>query len=314
MIDKYKCIVCKQGARGQRDSRRLSVVHVECDRCGRFEALEQDDEVSGYLIPAETRHLLSAFLRRHFDQTGMPFTIDHRDGRAFPSGFVEPSVTEKIARTLALAANRSKSFGARVSVTPHDDWSRIGARDGGELEHLLAHLVETHMLVSDSLSPASGAVQDITVTGKGWAEVDLLRPSRTTGRQAFVAMSFHDDLAPAFETGIEPALNQDSGYEALRVDRSHPEGKIDDFILAELRRSRLLVADLTKLRPSVILEAGFALGLEIPVIWTCRRDNFDAVQRDLFDARQYAFLLWDAPGDLRALLRDRIRARFPLRA
>jgi hypothetical protein len=56
--------------------------------------------------------------------------------------------------------------------------------------------------------------------------------------------------------------------------KHHHLNKVDDVIVAEIRRSRFLVADFTcepgKVRGGVYFEAGFARGLNIPIIWTCR--------------------------------------------
>src|SRR5262249_39657567 len=93
--------------------------------------------------------------------------------------------------------------------------------------------------------------------------------------------------------------------------------KIDDEIIAEIRRSRFLVADFTcellehegktfaLPRGGVYYEAGFAQGLGIPVIWTVRSDCIDHVH---FDTRQYSHVVWDDRADLRTKLRTRIGA------
>ena len=127
--------------------------------------------------------------------------------------------------------------------------------------------------------------------------------------QAFVAMWFDDSVAAAYDEGIERAI-RDCGYEPKRIDRDSTVDKIDDAIIAEIRRSRFIVADFTHgkggARGGVYYEAGFAHGLGVPVIFTCRKDMIDEVH---FDTRQYAHILWDNPSDLRGSLRDRILAR-----
>ena len=64
---------------------------------------------------------------------------------------------------------------------------------------------------------------------------------------------------------------EDAGYQALRIDKKEDVVKIDDEIISEIRRSRFLVADFTQgndgARGGVYFEAGFALGLGIPVIF-----------------------------------------------
>ena len=56
----------------------------------------------------------------------------------------------------------------------------------------------------------------------------------------------------------------------------------------------------------VYYEAGFAHGLEILVIFTCRADIIDEIH---FDTRQYSHITWDNTSELRNSLRDRILAR-----
>jgi nucleoside 2-deoxyribosyltransferase len=75
--------------------------------------------------------------------------------------------------------------------------------------------------------------------------------------------------------------------------------------MAEIRRSGLIVADFTGNRGGVYFEAGFAMGLGLPVIWTVRQDDIDAVH---FDTRQYNHITWSTPQELREKLYNRVMA------
>jgi hypothetical protein len=101
--------------------------------------------------------------------------------------------------------------------------------------------------------------------------------------QAFVAMRFSSELEPAYDLGIAPGLRE-AGYRPLRIDRVPHNGTIDDRIIAEIRRSVFVVADLTEHAAGVYFEAGFALGRSIEVIWCCRHDHLAATH---FDVKQY---------------------------
>ena len=100
-----------------------------------------------------------------------------------------------------------------------------------------------------------------------------------------------------------------SGFRPLRIDRKEHVNKIDDEIIAEIRRSRFLVADFTchpgSPRGGVYFEAGFALALGKPVIWTCRNDLIEHVH---FDTRQFNHIVWASAEDLAERLRNRIGA------
>lgn len=71
-----------------------------------------------------------------------------------------------------------------------------------------------------------------------------------------------------------------------------------------------MIADFTGNRNGVYFEAGFAMGLGIPVIWTCRKDHIDNVH---FDTRQYNHIVWETPEELREKLTYRIEATIPNR-
>ncbi len=133
----------------------------------------------------------------------------------------------------------------------------------------------------------------------------------TVFTQAFIAMWFDSSMDDAFDNGIAPAV-ESAGYQPFRIDRKPNVVKIDDEIVGEIRRSRFLVADFTQYareaRGGVYFEAGFAMGLGIPVIFACRKDVVDANNLH-FDTRQYAHIVWENPEQLRVDLLNRIRAR-----
>jgi hypothetical protein len=129
---------------------------------------------------------------------------------------------------------------------------------------------------------------------------------RATSSQAFVAMWFDPSMDDVYESGFSAAIAA-SGYSPLRIDRKEHDRKIDDQIIAEIRRSAFVVADFTGHRGGVYYEAGFAHGLGRSVILTCRRNELSKLH---FDVRQYNTIPWDTPGDLVAPLQNRILALF----
>jgi nucleoside 2-deoxyribosyltransferase len=117
-------------------------------------------------------------------------------------------------------------------------------------------------------------------------------------------MWFDIEMAPVFDKGFAPAI-KGAGYEPLRIDRKEHANRVDDEIIAEIRRSAFVVADFTGHRGGVYFEAGFAMGLRLPVIWTCRKDEMAGLH---FDIRQYNCIDWESPDDLARRLQLRIEA------
>ena len=152
------------------------------------------------------------------------------------------------------------------------------------------------------------------LTIEGYTHLSELKQANPKSTRAFVAMWFGDPddererMDNAYERGIKPAIEA-AGYRPVRSDKMDHLDKIDDRIVAEIRRSRFVVADFTQgksgARGGVYFEAGFAKGLNIEVIFTCRKDSIKNVH---FDTRQYRHIVWETPEELQTELLNCIRA------
>lgn len=143
------------------------------------------------------------------------------------------------------------------------------------------------------------------ITPKGWAYLDSLKYKNVDSQLVFIAMWF-DEAMNDLHGSIEKSILQ-TGYEPKRVDKEEHVNKIDDEIVSLIRQSKFIVADYTGQRGGVYFESGFALGLNIPVIWTCRKDDIDNLH---FDTNHYNFLPWekDKLPDFEEKLKNRILA------
>lgn len=222
------------------------------------------------------------------------------------------SIDQRAEQLLKLVASRIETVGAYHKIWRHEihvgaefcAWSESLEWDP-EVHFLLRYLFEQNWLqgTSDEIGNIT-----CTITMSGYRRL-AEQATRTDPNQAFVALWFHDSMNQAYEEGIFPAVKA-AGYSPLRIDQKPDADKIDDEIIAEIRRSRFVVADFTHgnygARGGVYFEAGFAMGLGIPVIFTCRNDIVDKLH---FDTRQYAHIVWETPQQLHAELKKRILAR-----
>lgn len=146
---------------------------------------------------------------------------------------------------------------------------------------------------------------ELVVTVKGWNKVAELQTKNVEdSKQAFIAMWFNPQMDSAAENGIKKAIS-DAGYTPVRIDQKEHNNKIDDEIIAEIKRSKFVVADFTGHRGGVYFEAGYAMGLGKPVIWTCRKGDLENLH---FDTRQYSHIVWETEEELYKKLFNRIRA------
>lgn len=267
-------------------------------------------------------------------------TIKHLDGRQkayLTTWLVEQrklGVTEPIVTTDEVS--RFKNGAPRSIISRRDSLlksilnksSGLGEtvlyRDHGILDYILAETeslqgMEVSALVNFCKADRllSEPFKDhVALTFGGHSRLEELSLKSSSATQAFVAMWFGAEVAAAYGEGIEPAIIE-AGYKPMRIDQKEHNNKIDDEIIAEIRRSRFLVADftcglvdgggtLTAIpRGGVYYEAGFAQGLGIPVIWCCREDHIGHVH---FDTRQFNHITWSTPAELREKLRTRIGA------
>lgn len=233
-----------------------------------------------------------------------------------------PTVTWQMDRLLAYLAHVGHRPGTPLpwlgthTQTPATIRARleatawIGAEREDELSAFRLLLEGAGLMRSDG--------QNTSMTAAGFARMDELQRGAIATDQVFVAMWFGKEMEAIYDEAIAPALIE-TGYRPLRIDKHEHLNKIDDQIIAEIRRSRFVVADFTcgtveteqgrvaVPRGGVYYETGFAQGLGIPVVWCVREDQIAAVH---FDTRQFNHIAWTDAEDLRTRLIHRIRAHF----
>lgn len=217
------------------------------------------------------------------------------------------SVAARASRLLEFVVESTDRVGSYVDVSKRGDaalaWSESTLWD--EVTFLLEFLRERNW-ISSSLHPNKES-DIVSVTVEGYVQVEAAATAPDSA-QAFVAMWFDEEMNEAYDQGIEPGIIN-AGFEPMRIDRKEDVAKIDDEIISEIRRSRFLVAEMTHgedgARGGVYFEAGFAMGLGIPVLFACKKDKVGQLH---FDTRQYFHIVWSEPEELREALTNRIGA------
>jgi nucleoside 2-deoxyribosyltransferase len=271
----------------------------KCAGCGEYRIYGSAEAELG-TWKEDDRFVLSGVTRTASDR-GHPVTLTPPVRKHIESAPVWTSLFDGVDLLMLFAARRSEGYASHIKYSPETDYAAVFARGARQFKDLV--------LLARDLGwwhdPQLGSVGQITL--KGWRRLEELRDKQPTSRQAFVAMSFADELQSAYDDGLKPGIEDTSYYKAFRVDRTEHNEKIDDYIIASIRKCGLLVADFTDQRAGVYFEAGFAHGLGIPVVWTCK----DGQSKDLhFDTRQYNHILWTEPAELRTKLHARLTALY----
>jgi len=274
-----------------------AVCSRKCPRCGTFEYYS----TVGWLEVETPNHMvrLSGWVR---DQNNA--------GIAFPN--ITPELSQRVAR-IPLPRLRDRANRALLTLARQfpglNDW--YDPRDFTSFPELLgrtyslddnaAYILVRLLAESGYLRESEGAL-GLSVSGLLAAED--LSVQHNGSAHAFVAMSFDKTMNDAWTDGFEPAVKA-AGYVPVRIDAKDYVGGVSDEIAAEIRRANFVIADYTGQRGGVYFEAGFALGLGLTVIPTCRADEIGKLH---FDIRHLNTLPWEQPSDLVTILCRRIIA------
>ncbi|MDP8202375.1 MAG: hypothetical protein P9M11_09605 [Candidatus Tenebribacter burtonii] len=167
------------------------------------------------------------------------------------------------------------------------------------------------------------------ITPAGWAYLESLRQANPESKNAFVAMWFTPMMEKIYDNFIKKAIIK-AGYKPIQIGRKQHNNDINDEIIGEIRSSKFIVADFTGNRGGVYYEAGFAYGLKIEVIYTCKKDWWDKVikkrvkaelknktiefvkikeeRKVHFDLNHKSFILWKNGDELYKQLLDKINS------
>ncbi len=320
-----KCVLCGRDCPTEIHPRR-DVTYYRCPSCGDFSATREAEIDYLTEMGQDARQQLAACARernlqglpelclcsdsRIYDPSAGTFTVPYVLERVFPS-----RVQDRFDRALANLSRVTRVPGEAIRVVPENDSAILFAERPETAVFVLEELEKLDYvrasLVTRIAAQDPAPQFDVVVSALGYARMQQLETiqGRASSRQVFVAMWFSEDLYSVYNDGIVPAI-RDCGCNPLRIDAKETNQKICDEIIAEIRRSRCLVADFTGSRGGVYFEAGFAMGLGIPVIWTCEdcKKEIDALH---FDTRQYSHVLWNGADDMRRKLRNRIAATVP---
>lgn len=295
------CKICDGAAESDQDPYFPTFT---CHRCGRFDY----PATTLRFEPSSKTHqlLLSAWVREQ-NAAGIAIARINPDTFRRLENMRLPQLRERANRVLRIFARKyplnESAAGITVVIGDQEILALSCSALPKDVEMLLTILIEAEM-VKPLIVPKEQRIWAYQITAKGMLAADEMQTPAIASFQGFVAMNFHPSMDTAWSDGFDKAIKL-AGYRPLRIDNKEFLGGISDEIIAEIRRSRFLVADYTGQKNGVYFEAGFALGLGIPVIPACRKDEIAGLH---FDIRHINTLVWDEPGDLAHKLQIRIRA------
>jgi len=289
------CPICKTTNAKFEQSSEMYL--VDCKICGKYSITKSASAIGNSQYGPS--YLLSGIVRNR-TLAGEELTLSAQSFEHLTKSFNIPrdpiAKVDLLLKNTLTIATRIDRF---INYQANFDYALIFAQDEAEFWYI-ANIALDQKLIERGPN-------GYRVSILGWKRLDELKRTSIIGDQVFVAMWFDSELDTAWENGIQEGI-KDCNYTPIRIDLQEHNEKICDRIILEIRKSSLVVADFTGQRGGVYYESGFAEGLGIPVIRTCRKDHIKKVH---FDTRQYSHVVWETPDELRKKLAQRIQATYP---
>jgi guanylate kinase len=136
-----------------------------------------------------------------------------------------------------------------------------------EIAHTIGQLrmeYDINILINKKDKIESAIGQFYTIRGRRTKEIITKKPYI---KKCFVLMPFSDDFKPIFTDHLEPTMAQ-LGFECFRSDTIFSINPILDDIIDAVRKSNIIISDLTTKNANVFYETGYchALGKKVILI------------------------------------------------
>jgi len=290
-----KCKVCGHEENVRNTTVSNAFVHFECPLCGQYKINTTAVACSLGREVLSRRHQLSGLLRTVWTLTDRPVELTSEDMASWEAirkktAFSIPDDLDVIGKADAILRylrHRSEHLGCGVEIRPPVDYSLGFCINARELLFVLDFMRTQGWINASTLD--ENEVSCVTITPGGWAYLSGV--SANVLEQGFIAMRFKPDYNDLWRKGIIPGIRK-AGYKDFRVDEHETNDHIDDEIIAGIRRSRFVVADVSEQNAGVYFEAGFALGLDKKVVWTCEQAKLDTHKHIHSDTQQYKVVPW----------------------
>lgn len=147
------------------------------------------------------------------------------------------------------------------------------------------------------------------ISADGWKKISELKKENEEINQGFIAMDFGAEAKYIGE--IFKRVLRECGYVPKRIDEKEHNNQIVPEIFFEIRRSKVVLVDVTHPNYGAYYEIGYAEACGKQVIVCCKEGAFTSENksdRPHFDISQKSMIVWKDENDLQNRLKRRIAA------
>jgi hypothetical protein len=291
-----QCPVC-QWLAVQEGERLGGTRSITCFVCGTYFLDDTCEACLPSLLERPHASLLIAHWLRWSQTEGRQTSLTRQIAERVIAGEI-PTPLNQAQNLILWLGTSSPAFGNSVNIHPLLGQIIMGSADTEGYLGVLRHLRDTGLVYGIPLAPSVSREISISLSFEGWAHYEALLRGRSDERFLFMAMPFGnprmDKVFGEFKETVKA-----TGFVLSRVDEHPGAGLIDDKLRVQIRRSAMVIADLTGNNSGAYWEAGFAEGLGKPVLYTCeiaffrRLPPFQESGGTHFDTNHFFTVLWD---------------------
>ena len=237
-----------------------SSTYYHCPVCGEIRLTEEAaEDFEGERFSDNQKKMISIVMRNQYERryrkpSETPITRDEL--RRYIQEYRPLSSLEKLDYSLLHFESATEFIGHTVQVESRFDYPLFHCTDPIELKHIIAFLLNNRFI-----SPFKGYDRDyynqydvdhishFFIDQKGYERLKELQGSDSN--VGFVAMWYNQDMVSVYRKAIQPGIEYiEEGasaprFRAVRVDNIEHVNDINDEIIAQIRRSKFMVCDLT---------------------------------------------------------------------
>ena len=192
------------------------------------------------------------------------------------SNFINPKIqVMNLIRYIGDEVSRTGNPIERLNIEPQD----VGAPSEILLDSLVEELKTKALLKIDHTENLFGVrtlFLNTNLTLEGWEHYEEDKRGRIDGTYGFLAMQFGDQFLDNFvEDVLKPTVENKLGYKIMDMRDISQAGIIDNIMRDQIRRATFVIVDLTHDNHGAYWEAGYAEGLDKPVVYICEKKKFD---------------------------------------
>lgn len=253
------CIFCGLDASSKEDFNK-EIYYLDCNNCGKYQiTMEAFDDLPTLLNGRynNKKHLISGFLKE-MTELNLPTEVITNDNieNLFMNSKIPKTLQDKMDKLLSYFYRKTETLFQEIVIDITRQQNAIGyAKNMRELESMINALSQLGYLKVEGRGMGR---RGCVLTLSGFSRAEKLQKEVVNSKQGFVAMWFSEDMMNVFEEYISRAIRE-SGYDPFIIPMKEHNDDICDNIIAEIRKSKFLVADFTG------KEAGFILKQVLPV-------------------------------------------------